>query len=73
MAVYKNHAVTTVQYKRDYAIITFWKCKYDEEQTIKEFNKFYDAELDGYKFVSLVINTIIFPTNLALREQRPDD
>lgn len=40
MMVYKNHAVTTVQYKRDYAIITFWKCKYDEEQTIKEFENY---------------------------------
>lgn len=40
MLVYKNHAVTTVKYKRDYAIITFWKCKYDEEQTIKEFENY---------------------------------
>ena len=40
MMVYKNHAVTTVQYKCDYAIITFWKCKYDEEQTIKEFENY---------------------------------
>lgn len=40
MMVYKNHAVTTVQYKRDYVIVTFWKCKYDEEQTIKEFENY---------------------------------
>lgn len=38
--VYRNHAVTTVQYKRDYAIITFWKCKYDEDQTTKEFENY---------------------------------
>lgn len=40
MKVYKNHAVTTVSYKRDYAIVTFWKCRYDEEQTIKEFENY---------------------------------
>lgn len=40
MMVYKNHAVTTVQYKCDYAIVTFWKCKYGEEQTIKEFENY---------------------------------
>lgn len=40
MAAYKNHAVTTVQYKCDYAVVTFWKCKYDEEQTIKEFENY---------------------------------
>ena len=40
MTIYKNHAVTTVQYKRDYAIVTFWKCKYDEKLTIKEFENY---------------------------------
>ena len=40
MMVYKNHAVTTVSFKRDYAIITFWKCKYDEELTVKEFENY---------------------------------
>lgn len=40
MAAYKNHAVTTVAYKGDYAIVTFWKCKYDAEQTIKEFENY---------------------------------
>ena len=40
MVAYKNHAVTTVQYKRDYAIVIFWKCKYDEAQTIKEFENY---------------------------------
>lgn len=40
MLIYKNYAVTTVQYKRDYAIVTFWKCKYDEDQTIKEFENY---------------------------------
>ena len=37
---YKNHAVTTVIYKQEYAIITFLKCKYDEELTIKEFENY---------------------------------
>ena len=37
---YKNHAVTTLQYKDKYAIITFWKCKYDEELTMKEFENY---------------------------------
>ena len=40
LLVYKNYAVTTVHYKRDYAIITFWKCKYDEDQTMKEFENY---------------------------------
>lgn len=40
MMVYKNHAVTTVNFKRDYAVITFWKCKYDEALTVKEFENY---------------------------------
>ena len=40
MLVYKDFATTSVSYKKDYAIITFWKCKYDEEQTIKEFENY---------------------------------
>jgi hypothetical protein len=40
MLAYKNHAITTVHYTQDYAIITFWKCKYDEEQTLKEFENY---------------------------------
>lgn len=40
MEIYKNHAVTTLRYKGDYATITFWKCKYDEDQTIKEFENY---------------------------------
>lgn len=38
--VYKNHAITTVSFLHDYAIITFWKCKYDEELTVKEFENY---------------------------------
>ena len=38
--VYKKYAMTTVRYKHNYAIITFWKCKYDVEQTIKEFENY---------------------------------
>ena len=37
---YKDFAVTSVSYKKDYAIITFWKCKYNENQTIKEFENY---------------------------------
>jgi len=40
MRMYKNHAVTTVKYKSEYAHVTFWKCRYDEEQTIKEFENY---------------------------------
>ena len=40
IGVYKNHAVITVNYQEDYAVLTFWKCKYDESQTIKEFENY---------------------------------
>lgn len=40
MLIYKNYAAMSVQYKQEYAIITFWKCKYDEDQTIKEFENY---------------------------------
>lgn len=38
--IYINHALTTVSYEKDYAVITFWKCKYDEKQTIREFENY---------------------------------
>lgn len=40
LKAYQGYAVATVKYKKDYAIVTFWKCKYDEEQTIKEFENY---------------------------------
>lgn len=40
MKIYQNYAVTTVKIKGDCAVLTFWKCKYDEEQTIKEFENY---------------------------------
>lgn len=40
MKMYQNHAVTSVKFGDKYAVITFWKCKYDEEQTIKEFENY---------------------------------
>lgn len=40
MNVYKNHAVMTLSMKEKYAYIIFWKCKYDENQTIKEFENY---------------------------------
>ena len=38
--VYKNYAITSLRYKRDYVEIIFWKCQYDEAQTIKEFENY---------------------------------
>lgn len=40
MMAYKNHAVTTVKFLPKYAVVSFWKCKYDESQTIKEFENY---------------------------------
>lgn len=40
MKAYQNHAVTSVKLKGAYAFLTFWKCKHDEEQTIKEFENY---------------------------------
>ena len=37
---HQNHAVTSVKYSGDYAIVTFWKCKYGEDITIKEFENY---------------------------------
>jgi sRNA-binding regulator protein Hfq len=40
MMVYKNHAIMTVSFKDEYAVITFCKCKYDEVLTVKEFENY---------------------------------
>ncbi len=40
MKIYQHLARTTVKFKEKYAIVTFWKCRYDEEQTIKEFENY---------------------------------
>ena len=40
MSAYNSYAVMTVSYKKNFAVITFWKCKYDEDQTIKEFENY---------------------------------
>ena len=40
MLAYKSYAVMTVNYNKEFAVITFWKCKYDEAQTIKEFENY---------------------------------
>lgn len=40
MSVYESYAVITVKFKDDYATLTFENCKYDEEQTIKEFENY---------------------------------
>lgn len=40
MQAYQRIAVITAQIKGDYAVLTFWKCKYDKEQTVKEFENY---------------------------------
>lgn len=37
---YRTHALTTVLYKKQYATVIFWSCKYDECETIKEFENY---------------------------------
>ena len=37
---YRNCAILTVSYKQDYAVIIFWKSRFDETQTIKEFENY---------------------------------
>ena len=37
---FRDHAITLIAYKQQYAIVTFLKCKYDEAQTIKEFENY---------------------------------
>lgn len=40
LLAYKTYAKMTISYKNDVAVVTFWKCKYDEIQTIKEFENY---------------------------------
>lgn len=37
---YKRIAKTSMKNKGEYYIVTFWKCKFDEEQTISEFENY---------------------------------
>lgn len=37
---YQHHAAISVKFKDGYSILTFWKCKYNEELTIKEFENY---------------------------------
>lgn len=37
---YQNHAVISAKFKDNYAVLTFWKCRYDEDLTIKEFENY---------------------------------
>lgn len=37
---YQNLAAITKKNKDDSAEITFWKCQYDEETTVKEFENY---------------------------------
>lgn len=37
---YQHHAVISAKFKGEYVILTFWKCKYDEGLTIKEFENY---------------------------------
>ena len=38
--IYQNHAIVTAEFECGYVVLTFSKCKYDEEQTIKEFENY---------------------------------
>lgn len=40
MQAYQNLATITTKIKGDYAVLTFWKCKFDEERTVKEFENY---------------------------------
>lgn len=37
---YRGHARITVSYDACYATVTFWKCKYNADQTVKEFENY---------------------------------
>lgn len=37
---YNGYANMSVESRDDYAIVTFQDCKYDEEQTVKEFENY---------------------------------
>lgn len=37
---YGNIAKTSLKNKGEYFIVTFWKCKFDEEQTLREFENY---------------------------------
>ena len=37
---FKNHATMLVSYKKKYAIVSFIQCRYDETQTVKEFENY---------------------------------
>lgn len=40
MKIFCNHANTKVKFERDYAIVFFSNFKYEEDQTIKEFENY---------------------------------
>ena len=40
LTAYNNLAMFTVDLNSEYATVTFIKCKYDEDQTIKEFENY---------------------------------
>lgn len=40
MQTYKRYATMTVSYDAHYVTVTFRKCKYDAEQTVKEFENY---------------------------------
>lgn len=40
MQAYRHLAMITAKVKGDYTILTFWKCKYGDERTIKEFENY---------------------------------
>ena len=40
LTAYNNLAIFSVDLDREYATVTFIKCKYDEAQTVKEFENY---------------------------------
>lgn len=37
---YKKISTTSIKRSNKYSTVIFWKCKYDEEQTLKEFENY---------------------------------
>lgn len=38
--VYQDYAIISVKFRSDYAVVTFGKCRYNEDQTVKEFENY---------------------------------
>ncbi len=40
LEAYAGYTTATVEYTQQYAIVTFSECKYDPDQTVKEFENY---------------------------------